>query len=222
MSKKFYWLKLKVEFFNQPKLKKLRRMENGEKLLIVYIKLLLLSVPNEGKLVFEGLEPTLADELSLSLDEDPEDVQQVLDFLDRYDLIEEIAGNEFLLIEAAESIGSETDSAERMRRFRKKQASQCDTSVTNSDVEIDIEPDIEIDKTREEPDCTLCAPSWTEVYEFFFEKRISSFSAEDFIKQNEDRDWKIDGEPIKNWKALAVSWDKQKKVETEKGVLGND
>ena len=209
MSRKFYWLKLKTGFFNQPKLKKLRREEDGDKLLVVYIKLLLLSVPDEGKIVFEGLEPTLADELALSLDEDPEDVQQVLDFLDQYNLIEEIADDEFLLLEAAESIGSETDSAERMRRFRKRKASQCDTPVIKSDTEIDIE----IDKTREEPDRTLCAPSWTEVYEFFFEKRISSFSAEDFIRQNEERDWKIDGEPIKNWKALAVSWDKQKKAE---------
>lgn len=218
MSKKFYWLKLKTGFFNQTKLKKLRNMENGEGLLIVYIKLLLLSVPNEGKLVFEGLEPTLADELALALDEDSEDVQRVLEFLNQYGLIEEIAKNEFVLTEALESIGSETDSAERMRRFRKKQASQCDTSVTNSDTEINTDTD----KIREDKDCALCAPSWTEVYEFFFEKRISSFSAEDFIKQNEERDWKIDGEPIKNWKALAVSWDKQKKAETEKGVLGND
>ena len=220
MPKKFYWLKLKTGFFNQTKLKKLRRMENGEKLLIVYIKLLLLSVPDEGKILFEGLEPTLADELALSLDEDSEDVQQVLDFLDQYNLIEEIAGNEFLLIEAAESIGSETDSAERMRRFRKRQASQCDTPVTNSDTE--KEPRPEEEKIREEPDCVLCAPSWTEVYEFLFEKRISSFSAEEFIKQNENRDWKIGGEPIKNWRALAVSWDKQKKAEIENGVLGND
>ena len=221
MSRKFYWLKLKTGFFNQPKLKKLRREEGGDRLLVVYIRILLSSVPNEGKIVFEGLEPTLAAELALSLDEDSEDVQRVLDFLDRYDLIEEVADDEFLLLEAVESIGRETDSAERMRRLRKRQASQCDTPVTNSDTDIEPEPEPETEKTREEPDCTLCAPSWTEVYEFFFEKRISSFSAEDFIKQNEDRDWKIDGEPIKNWKALAVSWDKQKKAETEKGVLGN-
>lgn len=219
MAKKYYWLKLKTGFFDQLKLKKLRREEGGDRRLIVYIKLLLLSVPNEGKLVFEGLEPTLADELALALDEDSEDVQRVLEFLNQYGLIEEIAKNEFVLTEALESIGSETDSAERMRRFRKKQASQCDTPVTNSDTEIDTEPDT--DKIREEPDCVLCAPSWTEVYEFLFEKRISSFSAEDFIKQNEERGWKIEGEPIRDWKALAVSWDKQKKAEIEREVLGN-
>ena len=220
MPKKFYWLKLKTGFFNQIKLKKLRKMENGEKLLIVYIKLLLLSVPDEGKIVFEGLEPTLADELALSLDEESEDVQQVLDFLDRYDLIEEIADDRFLLLEAAESIGSETDSAERMRRLRKRKSSQCDTPVTNSDT--DIEPETETEKTREEPDCTLCAPSWLDVNEFFFSQGIRTFSAEDFIKQNEERGWKIDGEPIRDWKGLAVSWDKKKKSEIEKGVLGDD
>lgn len=222
MAKKYYWLKLKTGFFDQLKLKKLRREEGGDRLLIVYIKILLLSVPNEGKIVFEGLEPTLADELALSLDEDPGDVQQVLDFLDRYDLIEEIAGNEFLLIEAVEAIGSETDSAERMRRLRKRKSSQCDTPVTNSDTDIDIEPETETEKTREEPDCTMCAPGWFDVHEFFFEKRITSFSAEDFIKQNEERGWKIEGEPIRDWKALAVSWDKKKKSEIEKGVLGDD
>ena len=221
MSRKFFWLKLKTGFFNQPKLKKLRREEGGDGLLIIYVKILLLSVPNEGKIVFEGLEPTLADELALSLDEDPEDVQQVLDFLDRYDLIEEIAGNEFLLIEAVEAIGSETDSAERMRRLRKRKSSQCDTPVTNSDTEKRRE-EPEEEKRKEDQDCTLCAPDWFDVHEFFFEKRITSFSAEDFIKQNEERGWKIDGEPIRNWKALAVSWDKQKRTEIEKGVLGDD
>lgn len=220
MSRKFYWLKLKTGFFNQPKLKKLRREEGGERLLVVYIRILLSSVPNEGKIVFEGLEPTLADELALALDEDSEDVQRVLEFLNQYGLIEEIAKNEFVLTEALESIGSETDSAERMRRFRKKQASQCDTPVTNSDTEKRRE-EPEEEKRKEDQDCTLCAPDWFDVHEFFFEKRITSFSAEDFINQNEERGWKIEGEPIRNWKALAVSWDKQKKAEIEKEVLGN-
>lgn len=219
MSRKFYWLKLKTGFFNQPKLKKIRREEDGDRLLIVYIKILLLSVPNEGKIVFEGLEPTLADELALSLDEDSEDVRKILEFLNQYGLIEEINEKEFLLLEAAESIGSESDSAERMRRLRRRQASQCDTPVTNSDAE---KRRPEEEQTKKDQDCTLCAPSWLDVNEFFFSQGIRTFSAEDFIKQNEERGWKIDGEPIRDWKGLAVSWDKRKRSEIEKGVLGDD
>jgi len=219
VSKRFFWLKLKTNFFNQPRLKKLRRMQDGDRLLLIYIKILLLSVPTDGKVIFEGLEDSLAEELALALDEDPSDVRTVLDFLGKFDLIEEVAENEYVLPEAVNSIGSETDSAERMRKLRSKQASQCDSDVQTCDTDIDIEPEIE--QIRGDQDCTLCPPAWVDVHEFFFEKKIVSFSAEEFIEFNEARNWKIDGDPIRDWKALAVAWNKKKLAEIEKEVLGN-
>ena len=60
---------------------------------------------------------------------------------------------EYSLSECAKMTGSESTSAERMRRLRDKKASQCDIEVTEplriGDVEKEIEKEIEIDKEKD-------------------------------------------------------------------------
>ena len=48
--KRYYWLKLKENFFNQKEVKKLRRVAGGDTYTIIYLKLQLLSLKNGGKL----------------------------------------------------------------------------------------------------------------------------------------------------------------------------
>jgi hypothetical protein len=49
-------------------------------------------------------------------------------------------------------------------------------------------------------------PSLGEVEEYFRGQGAKNGIAERFYQVNEGREWKIDGEPVKNWKKLAVSW----------------
>lgn len=131
--KKFYWLKLKEDYFNSPKIKKLRKIAGGDTYTIIYLKMQLLSISNDGVIKYEGIEPTFQEELALKLDEDVENVNATLIYIQSQGLIEE-SDNKFLLVEASNSIGSETDGAERIRRFRIKQkemeALRCNASVT--------------------------------------------------------------------------------------------
>lgn len=174
MAKKFYWLKLNEGFFRQPRIKKLRRIAGGDTYTIIYLKMQLLSLENEGKLYFEGIEETFAEELALIIDEDPENVKVTLLFLFDQGLIEECDGNEYLMIETAQSIDGESDSASRVRKHRLKskqsktnkqveKALPCNGDVTpcNADVtecndasekcnvEIEIEKEIEIEREIE-------------------------------------------------------------------------
>ena len=122
-EKRFYWLKLKEDYFNSPKIKKLRRIAGGDTFTIIYLKMQLLSIRNQGIIQFEGIEPTFEEELALKLDEDLENVKLTLAFLQAQGLYELNDNNEYLLIEANNNIGSEGQSAERKRRFdeRKKE-----------------------------------------------------------------------------------------------------
>ena len=131
MAKKFYWLKLSENFFRQPRIKKLRRIAGGDTYTIIYLKMQLLSLENEGKLYFEGVEETFAEELALIIDEDPENVKVTLLFLFDQGLIEECEENEYLMIETAHSIDGESDSAARVRKHRLKSKQ----SKTNEQVE---------------------------------------------------------------------------------------
>lgn len=132
-EKRFYWLKLKEDYFNNPKIKKLRKIAGGDTFTIIYLKMQLLSISNNGIIEFEGIENTIEEELALKLDEDLDNVAVTLNFLKLQGLIE-TNNNEFLLVDACKNIGSECDSAKRVRDFRerKEQKSlQCNTNVTD-------------------------------------------------------------------------------------------
>ena len=47
MAKKYFWLKLKDNFFKQKSIKKLRKMAGGDTFTIIYLKMQLLSLTNE-------------------------------------------------------------------------------------------------------------------------------------------------------------------------------
>ena len=120
MAKRYYWLKLKEDFFTSPKIKKLRSVAGGDTYTLIYLELQLLSIKNEGKLIFEHLEDSLAEELALILDEREQDVSFLLTYLERYGLIEYLSEDEALLPEAASSFGSESAVASRVRKHRER------------------------------------------------------------------------------------------------------
>lgn len=149
MAKKYFWLKLKDNFFTQPKIKKLRRIAGGDTYTIIYLKMQLLSLKDDGKIVFENIEDNLIEELSLKLDEDIDNVDVTVKYLITQGLMEQITEDEYCLNETVQNIGSESSSAARMRRLRNKgeteKASHCDTNVQKSDIEIEKEIEKEID-----------------------------------------------------------------------------
>ncbi|MBO5145628.1 MAG: phage replisome organizer N-terminal domain-containing protein [Lachnospiraceae bacterium] len=64
-------------------MKKLRSIAGGDTHTIIYLKMLLLSLKDEGKLYFEGVEDNFVSEIVLALDEDAENVKLTLAFLQR-------------------------------------------------------------------------------------------------------------------------------------------
>ena len=129
-KKRYYWLRLKKDFFSSVPMKKLRKIAGGDTYTIIYLKLQLLSITTEGELYYEGIEKSLAEEMALVLDEDAENVAITINFLLSTGLMEQRNDNTFFLVEVPELIGSESDSAERVRRYREKLALQCNTDVT--------------------------------------------------------------------------------------------
>jgi predicted phage replisome organizer/uncharacterized phage protein (TIGR02220 family) len=117
--KRYYWLKLKDDFFTQKAIKKLRKIAGGDTFTIIYLKMMLLAMKSDGKLYFEGIENNFYEELALELDEDEANVNLTVNYLMNHGLMEE-SQNEYFLPESVSNVGSETDSAERVRKFRQK------------------------------------------------------------------------------------------------------
>ena len=143
-NRRYYWLQLKDDFFNSKEMKLMRKLPGGEEITIIYLKMMLVSLSEQGKLYFEGLAEDLAEELSLIIDEDPEAIRLTLMFLTKKKLLTTSDNYQFNLEQVPEMIGSETASARRVRKHRENQkALQCNSDVTKCNGDIDIATDID-------------------------------------------------------------------------------
>ena len=153
MEKRYYWLRLKDDFFNSKRIKKLRRLAGGDTYTIIYLKMQLMAMKTDGVLRWTGLEDSFADELALDLDERPDDVSVTLMYLLQVGLAETQDNKSFFFPWAVENTGSETASAQRVREHRAQKALQCNTDVTRvkriGNVEKEIEKEIEQEKEKE-------------------------------------------------------------------------
>jgi len=158
-TKKYYWLKQPATFFQDPKIKKLRKIAGGDTYTIIYQKIMLLSIVNGGLINFEGIENTLEKELALILDEDEDNIRVTLAYMQSQNLIENLDdGKAFLLPQVPALIGSECDSAERVRKLRDKkkkseevEALQCNTQVTLCNTKIHKELELKKEKKTRKP-----------------------------------------------------------------------
>ena len=222
-TKKYYWLKLKDDFFRDKRIKKLRRIAGGDTYTVIYLKMQLLSIKNNGVLVYEGIEENFAEELALELDEEIENVKVTLAFLQGNGMIEETKPDHFLMTETIKCIGSESASAERVRKHRERKAQkalQCNNEVTKSNTEIEKEKDIEIDKEIEQEQeidkdkennggkaKRFTKPTLAEVQAYCTE-RNNNVDAEHFYDYYEANGWKVGKNSMKDWKASVRTWER--------------
>ena len=118
--KRYFWLKLHKDFFQKKEIKRLRRVAGGDTYTIIYLKMLLRSIIDGGKLYFDGYEDTFVSELALDINEDEQNVQITVNYLLKNGLLIECENDEYYLPEANNNTGSETAAASRMRKLREK------------------------------------------------------------------------------------------------------
>ena len=166
-GKRYYWLKLHENFFSQAVIRFLRKMPEGDSIVIIYLELLLMSIKTDGYIRTDGLYDTIEKDLALILDEDEMKIRLAIAALEKAGLLVRGTGEyEAQMTKYSEMVGtgSETAGAQRMRDFRQKKslpeipsegkASHCDTDVTpllhprDVEREKEIEIDKEIDKER--------------------------------------------------------------------------
>ena len=136
MSKKFYWLKLKEDFFDEKYIKALRKLPDGDALCIVYLKMQLKSLKTEGIIQYDHILPSAEEELALVLDEDVNVIRLTLQAIISMGLVERWENDALYMVAMQNLIGSETAVAERVRNHRKKQQLlQCNTEVTKCNIE---------------------------------------------------------------------------------------
>lgn len=169
-NKKYYWLKLQKAFFSDKKVKKMRQIAGGEIYTIIYLKLLLESLENNGLIEFENICDSPAEELSLMIDETEDNIKACLVILEKLKLCE-YNDNFISFNDIQDMIGNVTTAgirkSEQRKRIEQKTTEgqqednvpdvshQCPTDVPDvsqncpPEIEREKEKDTEIDKERE-------------------------------------------------------------------------
>lgn len=154
-TKRYYWIKLKQDFFGQKEIKKLRRLPGGDTLTIIFLKLQLLSLGNNGIIYFDGIENSFEEEIALEIDEEPDNVRFTISYLLKIGWIEESNTDETISYNLVKiEVGSESTSAARVRRHRANSASlkalQCNGLVTTSNKNVTTEQEQETETDKEQ------------------------------------------------------------------------
>lgn len=149
MAGRYYWLKLRKDFFERHDIKLLERMPHGKDYIIFYLKLLLESIDKEGELLFNNHIPYTDEMLATVTDTSFEVVQNAMKLFCDFQLIERRSDGVLYMTDTKNVIGSESASAKRMRKHRDIRTSHCDTHVTKSDTEKNIDKDKDTDIDRE-------------------------------------------------------------------------
>lgn len=230
MAKQYYWLKLPDSFFRDKAIKKLRRIAGGDTYTVIYLKMLLVAMKQDGKLYFDGVEDDFFSELSLDLDEDEDNIKVTCQYLLAQGLMSTVDGMEYELPACKTMIGKETAAAERMRRMRNKKSTEVTsksvtmlhgsyTSVTHGlrreEIEKEIEKEIDSSSPEKEEKKEKSAtqdeeehPPTLEQVKEFADKYNLSVNPDKFWNYYEGCHWLVSGTPVNNWKSLLCVWAK--------------
>lgn len=126
-NKRYYWLKLKEDFFEDETIQFIESQTNGIKYSNFYLKLLLKSIRNDGYLIRhigEKYIPYDIDALARLTNCDFDTVKNAMNLFSDIGIIKKMETGEIYLSQIKEMIGSETSKAESMRKLRAKRNKQ--------------------------------------------------------------------------------------------------
>lgn len=153
MSKKYFWLKLNVDFFEREEVKLIENMPNGKEYIIFYMKLLLKSANSDGKLLFKDVIPYTEDMLATVTGINVDVVRTAVKLFLKLGLMQKLSDGALFMLETQKMIGCETEYAKKKREYREKKKVEAieDKSGTKKDiVQIEDRTKKDIEKTDDD------------------------------------------------------------------------
>ena len=211
-EKKYYWLKLKEDFFEQDDIKLLEGIPNGKDYIIFYLKLLCKSLKDGGNLRYKGVFPYTPEMLASITGTNIDIVHGAIEKFKALSMIDVLDDGALFMLDVENMTGQETAAAERMRRKRAKEINSVtmlqECSEKFIDIDIDIEKDKEIDKEIEKSNRTRFTPPTLEDVKSYCLERNNNVDAERFIDYYTSNGWMVGKNKMKDWKAAVRTWEK--------------
>jgi len=204
---KYYWLKLKRDFFKRHNIRIIEEMPNGKEYVLFYLKMLVESIDHDGELRFNETIPYNEQMLSVITNTNIDIVRHAMKLFIELKMIDLFDDETIYMSEVQKMIGNETEGAERVRKHREtKRLLQCNTDVTKCNTEIELEKEIEQEK-KSTGTKRFKAPCLDEVKTYCTERK-NHVDADKFIDYYTANGWKVGKNPMKDWKAAIRTWEK--------------
>lgn len=223
-TKKYYWLKLKKDFFKRHDIKIIESMDNGKDYVLFYLKLLLESIDHEGELRFSETVPYNDKMLSTITDTNIDIVRSAVKIFSELGMMDRFDDGTLYMEQVNSMLGYETSDAIRMRESRERKAQllithgegeQCSELFKNRSPEKEIEKDIELEKdeetkknTQDKPARVIFSkPSLHEVAEYCKE-RGNKIDPQKWMDYYSSNGWKVGKNKMQDWKAAVRTWER--------------
>lgn len=147
-NRKYYYLKLKDNFYDSEQLIILQNMQDGYLYSDILMKLYLRSLKTEGKLMFNNIIPYTPQVLAQVVRHQVGTVEKALKIFRELGLIEVLDNGAIYMLDIQNFIGQSSTEADRQREYYnkiKEDNKQCKISYKISLPEIEIEKDIDIE-----------------------------------------------------------------------------
>lgn len=149
MSKRYYWIKLKTDFFNQDTIDFLLSQKNGCQYIVLYQMLCLNTANNDGKLATNIGEMIVPYDVNKIVRDtkyfDFDTVTVALELFKKLGLVYEEEERILKITNFNEMVGSESAWAEKKRIYREKQKILPNEGQNEDNVRQEVRQDIDID-----------------------------------------------------------------------------
>lgn len=222
-NKKYYYLRLKENFFDSDELKILESMKDGYLYSNILLKLYLRSLKNDGKLVVNDRIPYNAEMLASVTGHQIGTVKQALSIFKDLGLIDVLENGAIYMLDIQNFIGKGSSEADRKREYRQRIETDRTNVQTNlrqisekspPEIEIELEKDIEIEKEIHSSAKSTTTkrkrfekPSISDIKQYCIE-RNNCVNAEQFYDYYESNGWKVGKNSMKDWKAAVRTWER--------------
>lgn len=226
-NKKYYYLRLKDNFFDSDELKILESMKDGYLYSNILLKLYLRSLKNDGKLVVNERIPYNAEMLASVTGHQVGTIKQALSMFKELGLIEVLENGAIYMLDIQNFIGKGSTEADRQRLYdRRISEERKQNKLTQSrnleeickkstpEIEIELEKDIEIEKKIHSSAKSTTTkrkrfekPTLSQITQYCLE-RNNNVNAEQFYDYYESNGWKVGKNSMKDWKACVRTWER--------------
>ena len=131
-NRKYYYLKLKEDFFDTDEMKILESMKDGYLYSNILLKLYLKSLSNSGRLMYRNVIPYTPEILATLTGHQVGTVEKALDVFKKLDLIEMLDNGAIYMMDIQNFIGQSSSEADRQREYYNRMKAEKETLAGES------------------------------------------------------------------------------------------